>query len=258
MTNGPNGPFQFVNRAPGNYELYAETQGDRRGLVLGAYVPLSLERDMTRMTVTLLPMSNVRFDIQSTQGGRLMDTSRIKLQARRVDLAGEGEVEDLPNSALAQLLQGRWQMMLVPSAEYVAADFRGPRGERPEGNHFEGWNEITVNSSYCSVRIVVSSKPGGVHGTVTSGANEPAAGVPVFLEAYDEVARKRMVELRITRTDVKGHYNFVGLAPGTYRLVSTFEYQAPTTADIDAMSPRVFLVEEGRDQQQDLDSWVMR
>jgi hypothetical protein len=41
-------------------------------------------------------------------------------------------------------------------------------------------------------------------------------------------------------------------------MVSTFEYQAPSTGDIDAMSPRVFRVEEGRDQQQDLDVWVIR
>jgi uncharacterized surface anchored protein len=64
--------------------------------------------------------------------------------------------------------------------------------------------------------------------------------------------------LHSTRTDMRGNYTFVGLAPGTYRLVSTFEYQSPQTGDIDAMSPRVFKVEEGRDQQQDLDVWVIR
>ena len=57
---------------------------------------------------------------------------------------------------------------------------------------------------------------------------------------------------------MRGRYNFVGLAPGTYRLVSTFEYQAPLTGDIDGMRSRVFRVEEGRDQQQDLDVWVIR
>ncbi len=108
------------------------------------------------------------------------------------------------------------------------------------------------------MRIVVSNKPGGVHGTVTMGAHEPAGGVPVFLEAYDEVTHKRVVELRSTRSDLRGQYNFLGLAPGTYRLAGTFEYRSPVTGDIDAMSPRVFQVEEGRDQQQDLDVWVIR
>ena len=57
---------------------------------------------------------------------------------------------------------------------------------------------------------------------------------------------------------MRGNYTFVGLAPGAYRLVSTFEYQSPNTGDIDAMTPRVFRIEEGRDQQQDLDVYVIR
>jgi Carboxypeptidase regulatory-like domain len=249
--------FQFFAKAPGPYELYAEGQPDRRG-VLGAYVPLALERDMTGMRVNLLPMANVFFDMINTQGGHLTDPGALKILVRRIDLAGEGQVETLRlNNTSAQLVQGRWQVMLAPSSTYVATDFRGPKGERPEGSRADGWNEIAVNNN-CSVRIVLSDKPGGVHGTVTMGAHDPAGGAPVFLEAYDETTRKRVVDLRSTRTDMRGQYNFVGLAPGTYRLVSTFEYQSPQTGDIDAMSPRVFKVEEGRDQQQDLDVWVFR
>jgi hypothetical protein len=256
-TMGPLGPFQFVHKAPGPYEIYAEGQPDRRG-TLGAYAPLVLERDTTGMRINLLPMASVFFDVVNTEGGRITDPSAIKVLARRVDLAGEWAVETLRlSNGAGQLVQGRWQVMLAPSPAYVASDFRGPRGERPEGSRADGWNEFTVNSS-CSVRIVVSNKPGGVHGTVTMGAHEPAGGVPVFLEAYDEITHKRVVELRSTRTDMLGQYTFAGLAPGTYRLVSTFEYQLPATGDIDAMSPRVFKVEEGRDQQQDLDAYVIR
>ena len=249
--------FQFVAKAPGPYELYAEAPADRRGIATGAYVPLSLERDMTGMRVNLLPRARVYVDLANTQGGRVTDPS-VKVLARRVDLAGEWAVETprLINGA-AQLVQGRWQLMLGPSPAYVATDFRGLKGERPEGSRADGWNEITVNDSG-SVRFVISDKPGGVHGTVAMGAHEPAGGVPVFLEAYDEVTHKRVVELRTTRSDMRGGYNFVGLAPGTYRLLSTFEYQSPGTGDIDGMSPRVFRVEEGRDQQQDLDVWVIR
>jgi hypothetical protein len=250
--------FQFFSKAPGPYELYVEAPGDRRGIAMGAYVPLVLERDTTGMRINLLPRARVYFDFESTQGGRVMDTSAIKVLARRVDLAGEWAVETLRlSNNTGQFVQGRWQLMLAPSAAYVATDFRGPRGERPEGSRADGWNEITLNDSG-SMRFVISNKPGGVHGMVTMGAHEPAGGVPVFLEAYDEVTHKRVVELRATRTDLRGQYNFPGLAPGTYRLVSTFEYQSPATGDIDAMSPRVFQVEEGRDQQQDLEVWVIR
>ena len=249
--------FQFASKAPGPYEIYAEGQPDRRG-ILGAYVPLALEHDMTGMRINLLPMASVFFDIQNTQGGRVADTSTLKVQVRRIDLAGEGVVETMRlNNGAGALVQGRWQVMLAPSASYVATDFRGPKGERPEGSRADGWNEITVNNN-CGVRFVLSDKPGSVNGLVTAGAHEAAGGAPVFLEAYDEVTHKRVVDLRSTRTDMRGKYSFAGLAPGTYRLVSTFEYQAPATGDIDAMNPRVFRVEEGRDQQQDLDVWVIR
>lgn len=249
--------FQFSSKPPGPYEIWAEGQPDRRG-PLGAYVPLALERDMTGMRINLLPKASVYFDLQSAQGGRMADASAVKMQVRRIDLAGEGAAETLRMSnGVGQLVQGRWQLMLAPSAAYVATDFRGCKGERPEASRADGWNEITVNNN-CSVRIVVSNKPGGVHGTVTAGAHEPAGGAPVFLEAYDETTHKRVVDLKSTRTDLRGQYNFVGLAPGIYRLVSTFEYQAPLTGDLDAMSPRVFTVEEGRDQQQDVDVWVIR
>src|ERR1035441_2071887 len=51
------------------------------------------------------------------------------------------------SNGMAQLVQGRWQLMLGPSAAYVATDFRGLKGERPEGSRADGWNEITVNDA---------------------------------------------------------------------------------------------------------------
>jgi Carboxypeptidase regulatory-like domain len=249
--------FQFSSKAPGPYEILVEQQPGPRG-AMGAYVALALERDMTGMRINVLPMAGVSFYFQSTQGGRVMDTSPIKVLYRRVDLAGEGPAETLRlTNGSASLVQGRWQLMLAPSSAYVATEFFGCRGEHPEGSRADGWNETAVTGP-CGIHMVLSDKPGGVNGTVTMGANEPAGGVPVFLEAYDEVTHKRVVDLRSTRTDMRGKYNFAGLAPGTYRLVATFEYQSPQTGDIDAMRPRVFRVEEGRDQQQDLDVWVIR
>ena len=250
------GNFQFPSKPPGPYELFAESITDR-GVPLGAYIPISLDRDLG-VRVPFLPRAGVHFDFRSTQGGQVLDPSAIQVLARRVDLAGEAPAETLKLSGgSAGFVQGRWQFKLAPSASYVAADFRGPRGERPEGSRADGWNEVAITNP-CSLWFMVSDKPGGVHGVVTSGANEPAIGAPVFLEAYDEITRKRVVEIRSTRTDVHGKYNFTGLAPGTYRVVSTFEFDSPETPDIDAMAPRVFKVEEGRDQQQDITMYVIR
>ena len=50
---------------------------------------------MNDMRINLLPMAGVVFNFQDTDGGRMMDTSGIKIQYRRVDLAGEGLAETL-------------------------------------------------------------------------------------------------------------------------------------------------------------------
>ncbi|MEO8369279.1 MAG: carboxypeptidase-like regulatory domain-containing protein [Candidatus Solibacter sp.] len=251
--------FQFHSKAPGPYEILVESPATRYTPPLGAYVAMSLEqRDITDMRINLLPMAGVSFGFKNTQGGRITDLSGIKIQYRRVDLAGEGPVETLKvTNGSAGLLPGRWQVMLVPSPAYVATDFQGPRGERPERGRADGWNEITVTGPTL-VAFVLSSKPGSITGSVTMGANDSAPGVPVYLEAYDEVNRKRVVDLRTMRTDLRGKYSFDGLAPGTYRVVATFEYQAPLTSDIDAMRPKVITVEEGRELQLDLELWSIR
>jgi len=248
------GAFQFYAKAAGPYEIWVEVIGGTRG----AYVPVSLEHEMTDMKIAVFPMANLFFEFTNPQGSRLADTRGIKIQARRVDLAGEGETETLKmNGTSASVLQGRWQFMLAPAQGYVATDFRGPRGERPEGGRADGWNEVTITNS-SSIRFVMSDKPASLTGAVTIGANDPAVGAPVYLEAYDETTRKRVVELRSTRTDVRGKYRFDGLVPGTYRVVSTFEYNAPATADIDTMRPKAVKLEEGREAQEDLEVFVIR
>jgi hypothetical protein len=136
-------------------------------------------------------------------------------------------------------------------------DFRGPTGERPEGGYAAGWNEITITQN-CMMTYVLSNKPAAIRGIVTTGARDPVGGAPVFLEPWDAVNRKRRMDPITVRTDIHGQYQLAGLAPGTYRLVSSFEYSSPEIADIDAMSPRTVTVEEGRDQQQDVDLYIIQ
>src|SRR5262249_31676494 len=97
-----------------------------------------------------------------------------------------------------------------------------------------------------------------LHGAVTTAAHEAVGGAPVFLEPWDPQNRRRLMEPRIVRADMRGQFTITGLAPGTYRLASTFEYLAPEAGGFDAMTPRTVVVEEGRDQQQDLDLYVIR
>lgn len=249
-------PFQFANKPPGPYEILATGPGSNRGPE-GSFTTFSLERDRPGMRINLLPQASVFFDLKGPQG-QFIDANTVKVQVRRIDLAGESPAENLRiNSGRSGFLQGRWQVRIVPNDSYVAMDFRGPTGERPEGGYAAGWNEIVVTQN-CMVSYVLSGKPAAIRGTVTTGAHDPVGGAPVFLEAWDPVNRRRRMDPITVRTDIHGQFRLAGLAPGTYRLVSTFEYGSPDAGDIDAMSPRTVAVEEGRDQQQDLDLYVIR
>jgi hypothetical protein len=251
------GAFQFPAHPPGPYELYAEAPAERRGnQASGAYLAFALERDMTNIPLTLFPMPGLSFQFQGLEGP--LDATGIKVLSKRIDLAGEAPPEPLKliNGATT-VLPGRYLLSFAPNAAYVPTDFRGCRGERPEAGRADGWTEVAVLRP-CGNRYVVSTKPGGVHGVVTGGAHDPVPGAPVFLEPYDEITRKRVVDLRSAISDIHGQFQFYGLVPGTYRLVSTFEYQSPETTDIDMMTPRIIKVEEGRDQQQDTDLFVIR
>jgi hypothetical protein len=252
-TGCPGGFFKFSNKPPGPYELYAATQDGQ-----GAFIAFTLEEHDWENTFPLLPMANVSVSYRGQQG-KFIDPSSVALQMRRVDLAGESPIEKQKiTTGRTQLVQARWQFQLVPNPTYVATDFRGCRNERSEGGRADGWNEVLINLRVCGIVYTLSNKPSTVRGLVSTNGHEPVPGAPVFLEPWDAMNRKRLGEPRTVRSDQYGKYELIGLAPGTYRLVSTFEYLNPEAMDIDNMLPRTITVEEGRDQQQDIDLFVIR
>jgi len=76
------------------------------------------------------------------------------------------------------------------------------------------------------------------------------------LEAFDQDTRQRLIDLRTTRTDLRGQYRFAGLAPGAYRLLSTFEYDKPDAQAMEAAGARTLTLSEGDDAAKDLDLYV--
>ena len=57
---------------------------------------------------------------------------------------------------------------------------------------------------------------------------------------------------------MKGQFQFYGLSPGHYRVLSSFEFQNPDSAALDAANAHVVKTEESRDIVQDLDLFVIR
>ena len=249
--SGPQLPFEFHGLAPGPYELYAEMPGDLRRNVQpqAAFAQLMLERDTT-WRLPLLPIRETLFDFTPP----LTNPKAAQVWAQRVDLAGKSPPVVLPlTNSRAMLFPGRWELRLSPPPGLYVSGFSGLR---PEANsHPEGWNEITI-STFGLVKFSLSAGGGSVHGIVKT-AGDAVVGAPVHLEAYDPVSRRRVTDLQTMRTDLRGAYRFDGLTPGIYRVLATFEYQAPDASAIDQAGARQVQIEARSDLQLDLDLYTL-
>lgn len=251
--------FHFDNLAPGQYELFAET--DARSGMLGTYAQISLDRERSDVRLALTPVPDTSFYIRD-DGRKPLKGASVKVLARRKDLAGEGPVQTLnvsgnPNGNRIFLGPGHWELMMAPMTDHYVSGFAGPAYERSERRRADGWNEIIVGAGYAPVMFGLASDPGSVHGAVTVDQN-PAIGAMVFLEPWDAEQHKRTGEVRTARADVRGHYQFHGLAPGEYRVMATFEYQMPDEAEMDRAETRVVKAEAAADLAQDLDLFAIR
>jgi len=108
-----------------------------------------------------------------------------------------------------------------------------------------------------SVGFALTAGPGSLQGAVKGSAGA-VQGAPVFLESYDPQERRRLKDVAMVRTDVRGHYQFSGLPPGSYRVCSSFEFQSPDEAAMDRANPRMVIIEGGRGEVQDLDLYVIQ
>ena len=243
--------FHFVGLAPAAYEVYAETQGNP---YQASYTSLGgLDHD-TSVTLQLLPVRERQIEVNPAPPG---GSASVQILARRKDLAGVGEPAALRvanNRAL--LTPGRWELMPTPPPGYYVSGFSGSPPGRGEVSRPDGWNEVAA-AYYSSIRFTLSSGPGAVHGVVKS-SGETVAGAPVYLEAYDPVTRKRVTDLRTVRTDMRGLYRFESLAPGVYRVLSTFEYRSPDSAEMEMAGAQTASVAASGDLAVDLDLYVIR
>jgi len=255
------GNFKFPPTSPGMYELYATAQTNRRfnGLVSSvnaAYQLFSLDRETPDHRISLGAIPEVRLAVVDAQG-QPMDLNTIQILYRHKDLSGEGKTETLrAPDGRASLPPGRYDFALAASPTYYTAAFTGPRSDIGARGRPDGWNEVVLGGP-ADLKFVLSPRPATVHGVARTG-HDAVPGVPVFLEAYDTDTRRRVADVRAIRTDTRGQYEFYGLAPGVYRLLSTFEFQNPDLQQMDAANPRLIRVAEAQNLEADLDLYVIR
>jgi hypothetical protein len=250
------GGFRFGPLAPGKYEIYADGPGDNRTPPSGAYQMLSLERDDTSISVRMNPLRPSLFTFEGAGGQTAAEGGAYQLLARRKDLAGYGDVQVLKIAGgRTSLGSGRWELMMAPSPAAYVAGFSGPRMPRDNPARPDLWNEITVDT-YAQVRFTLGGNPASVSGTLKGGSE--IAGAPVFLEPYDAERRERLAGPRVVRADMHGRYEFTGVAPGSYRILSTYEYQMPDADSMTNASAQGVAVQQGQRLQMDLDLYVIR
>jgi hypothetical protein len=208
----------------------------------------------------------LQFAFEDTHGVPV-DGRQFQVLARHKDLAGAGKLETMrgtsePVRGMAprnSVLPGRYDVALGATTAWYVVNISGPVPEGIDRGRADGWNEIILlpNSSN-TLKFVLSATPGTLHGVVRDAGGAPVVGIPVFLEAYDLERRKRVKDFQMVRTDVNGGYRFSGLAPGSYRLLSTFDYRTPDAAVMELSVVKTATVDEGHDVIQDLDQYVVR
>jgi hypothetical protein len=219
-----------------------------------SYQRISLGND-NALTIPLHQIPAVIFQMDGLPSQADRDGSAILL-GRRKDLAGfhDQQVIRLENHR-ANLTVGPWELALTPPDGYYVSSFSGPgpfvRNQRPEG-----WNEAMIYGG-SSIRFSVSGGSGALHGTVNDSGN-PAVGAPVFLEPMELDPARRITNTYVAITDVRGQYHFAGLAPGRYRVLSSFEYQMPDSDAMVLAGAKDVLLEVRNDASLDLDLYVIR
>jgi hypothetical protein len=126
----------------------------------------------------------------------------------------------------------------------------------PASSPTNGWNEVFLPGGRdIDLKVVLSRAVAALYGKVTS-SGKAAAGAPVFLEPFDLESGAGLTTVRTARTDLQGRYHFTGLAPGRYQVLSSFDFNQPTSEEMEAAHAVTIAVKEGTETSKDLELFV--
>jgi hypothetical protein len=233
------GPFMADNIPPGEVALLAEADD------CGAYETMSMQKDMfVQMVCAQLRPLTVSWTVKGMTGAA---TPRYPLMARRMDIDGTGPERELkPNDAL---LPGMWEIRAITGPEHYVESMAGLYANS-YSSRSDDWFAVRLGTL---LRVTLSAAPASIRGVVSTSGN-PIAGAPVFLEWRNSRLREPELRLFGMRTDTRGNYSFHGLAPGEYRVLSSFDFDPEDSAE---MNRAVSLdVNEGETKTQALEAEV--
>ena len=203
-------PFQVSNVPPGLVDFVAEGPG------CGGYIRVIAERDAQGIRIACGPLRQpyVSWQVNDGTGGHL----QFALEVRRIDLDGTGPVRTVKSRDT--LIPGHWEARAVTSADYYVTNIRVRSGGET-ASRGDGWFAIDIGT-YSDLWVSLSSHPASISGVVSSGG-KAVSGAPVFLELYNPLGTDPRISLTPGRADHDGKYRFTGLAPGNYRVISSFD-----------------------------------
>jgi hypothetical protein len=142
---------------------------------------------------------------------------------------------------------GHWEFKaIVDSASYVKSILSQSNG-RVETTG-DGWFGVDLGTP-AQIVVNLSNRPVSVSGVVTTGG-KPVAGAAVYLELYDPELPNPRLQLIEGRSDAQGNYRFGGLAPGHYRVLSSFDFDPEDRFAMDRAA--ALSLREGDNATQDL------
>jgi protocatechuate 3,4-dioxygenase beta subunit len=239
-----NGNFSFDEVAPGTYELFS--QGERSA----AWTRVVVDREQDGIRLEMYSLSPARI-FAADQDGKRVDIQNMSLFARRKDLDADGPVVPLLDGRTI-LAPGNWEIAVSTSYNYypVAVASLQQAGVYVPQGRADGWNLFTSQGTP-GIRVALSTHPATVHGRVSFSVNNPAPGVPVYLETLDGNPEEPP-QVRTARTDAEGNYIFSGLPPGRYGLISSYDADPTSRRSLSEAHPRAISLRESANESQDL------
>ena len=220
IATGP-GPFAAFGIPPGPVELLVE------GVKCGNYVRLLMDRDISNIRLGCLRIEPLVTEWRTREFGPRQPPGN-PLMGRRADLDGTGPARLV--KPLDTLPPGHWEFMVESAADSYTSSIRAMQGGDTAGRS-DGWFGAYL-SNVPRLQVLISNRPASLSGTVSSGS-KPVAGAAVYIELFDPEIPERRLQLWQIRTDATGNYTLQGLAPGGYRLLSSFDFDPEERMAID-------------------------
>jgi hypothetical protein len=225
----PSGPAALLSEGPG----------------CGGYQRIVVDRDQVGITAVCAPLDQPVVEL-FVDGAR--PPVRYPLMARRVDLDGTSPVRTL--AARDTITPGLWEFSMQPGPDYYVASIAGRNGGRLRAESDTalrpdagggGWFGIDVGPNPMLITVTLSQRTASIAGTVQTHGHV-VIGAPVYLELYDPGLPNAKLRSWNVRTGIDGKYRFEGLAPGKYRMLSSFDFD-PNDAYVMDRAPGVVLRE---------------